>query len=208
VRKRCDASGALLVVDEIQTGLGRLGVHWASAAEGVTPDVLLSGKILGGGVLPVAAALATAEVFETFNRDPLLHSSTFAGNPLAATAVLATLAAIEEEDVVPRARRLGDQLLPAIRAAVENGCGHLVREVRGRGLLIGIEFATPAAAMEMMTALLRRRVITSYSLNASHVLRLTPPALLTPSDVDWLLSAIEGAARELGARHSLRDHPR
>jgi putrescine aminotransferase len=201
VRECCDAHGALLVVDEIQTGLGRLGHRWACDAEGVVPDILLTGKILGGGVVPVGAALATTAVYEPFNRDPLLHSSTFGGNPVAAAAVRATLAVIEEEDVVARARELGDRLLPAVRALADRACGGLIGDVRGRGLLIGVEFDTPSAALDMMTALLRRHVITSYTLNANHVLRLTPPVLLGESDVDWLLDAFAGAAGELGRRH-------
>src|SRR5262249_30366362 len=87
VREACDAAGALLVVDEISTGMGRLGSWWGVDSDGVSPDILLAGKALGGGVVPVSAVVATAAVYEPLNRDPLLHTSTFGGNPLAASAV-------------------------------------------------------------------------------------------------------------------------
>ena len=109
VRRQCTAAGALLVLDEIQTGLGRLGAMWGADLEGVRPDVLLTGKVLGGGVMPVGGVVATAEVFAPLDADPLLHSSTFAGSPLAAAAVTATLAVLREEGVVERVRELGPQ---------------------------------------------------------------------------------------------------
>lgn len=201
-RAACDRHGALLIIDEIQTGLGRLGSMWGCEPEGVAPDILLSGKVLGGGVMPVGAAVTTAALFEPFNRDPLLHSSTFGGNPLAAAAVTATLAVITQDRLVDAARRLGDQLLSELRGVFTGPRAALLSDIRGRGLLLGLEFVHASAAMDMLAALLRRRVIVSYSLNAKHVLRLTPPALLEPSDVVWLLDAVRGAADELLTRRS------
>ncbi|WP_378730154.1 aspartate aminotransferase family protein [Nocardia brasiliensis] len=198
VRERCDAHGALLIVDEIQTGLGRLGREWGCSFEDVSPDILLSGKILGGGIYPVGAALATSRVHRPFDRVPFLHTSTFGGNPAAAAAIRAALAVIDDEHLVTRSAELGELLLPQVRELVFAGCPQVVREVRGRGLLIGIEFVGAGAALNMMREMLRRRVITSYSLNADQVLRLTPPALLSASDVDWLLSAVQAAALEIG----------
>jgi len=201
VRDRCTAAGSLLVLDEIQSGLGRLGSWWGADAEGVRPDILLSGKILSGGVVPVGAVVATDDVFAPLDADPLLHSSTFAGNPLAAAAVSATLAALRDEGLVERAGMLGQRVLDLTRAAVSL-CPHLVRDVRGRGLLVGIEFHDAALATEFLIALLDRRVIPSYSLNSHSVLRLTPPAVLDEADLDWLAEALEGSARELGRQHT------
>jgi len=199
-RELCDRHGAMLVADEVQTGLGRLGAWWGCAAEGITPDILLAGKALGGGVLPVGAMLTSSRWYEPFNRDPLLHSSTFAGNPLAAMAVTATLAVIEGEGLVERARDLGERLLARIREIVEYRCPDAVVEVRGRGLLIGVEFAKASTAADLMTELLRRKVLTSFPLNTHTVLRFTPPAVLTERDVDWLLGAFDEAADTVGRR--------
>jgi putrescine aminotransferase len=200
VAHACRAGDAMLILDEIQTGLGRLGAWWGADIEGITPDVLLSGKILGGGVMPVGGVIATAEAFAPLNDDPMLHSSTFAGSPLAAAAVTATIHVILEEGLVERSATLGATVLGLAREAVMTHCPQAVREVRGRGLLTGIDFVSDEAATEFMMGLLDRRVIPSYSLNSHHVLRLTPPALLDQADLDWLAGALDGAARELGGR--------
>ncbi|MEA2687332.1 MAG: putrescine aminotransferase [Actinomycetota bacterium] len=199
VRDACTRTGAMLVLDEIQSGLGRLGTWWGADAEAVSPDVLLTGKILGGGVMPVGGVVATAAAFAPLNEDPLLHSSTFAGSPLAAAAVTATLGVIQDENLVERSAHLGRVVLGLVRSVVAYHCPDLVREVRGRGLLVGIEFLSSDLATEFMMGLVERRVIPSYSLNCHRVLRLTPPAILDDDDLDWLAAALTGAARELAS---------
>lgn len=197
VRERCTAAGALLILDEIQSGLGRLGAWWGADLEGVCPDLLLVGKVLGGGVMPVGAVVATAAAFSRLNADPLLHSSTFAGSPVAAAAAAATIGVLHDEGLVARAAELGPEVAQRVSDAVNLHCPWLVREVRGRGLLVGIDFVASDIATEFMLALLDRGVIPSYSLNAHHVLRLTPPATLSPADLDWLAEALDGAAAEI-----------
>jgi putrescine aminotransferase len=197
VREACTAAGAVLVLDEIQSGLGRLGAWWGADLAGVVPDVLLCGKILGGGVMPVGGVVATAAMYAPLNADPLLHSSTFAGSPLAASAVSATIAAIASEGLLDRARTLGDAVHDLAAEAVATHCPHLVTEVRGQGLLIGVEFVTSEAATEFLIGLLEQHVIPSYSLNSSNVLRLTPPAILDAADLDWLAHALAAAARHV-----------
>jgi putrescine aminotransferase len=197
VRRLCTAAGATMVLDEIQTGLGRLGAWWGADLEDVRPDVLLTGKVLGGGVMPVGGVVATAEVFAPLDADPLLHSSTFAGSPLAAAAVTATLGVIRDEGVVERTRELGPRVLELARAAVATHCPDHVREVRGQGLLVGVDCVSAEVATELMVGLLDARVIPSYSLNSSNVLRLTPPALLDEADLRWLEDALDAAARHV-----------
>jgi putrescine aminotransferase len=197
----CARFDALFVLDEIQTGFGRLGSWWGADLEDVVPDVLLSGKGLGGGVMPVAATIATAEAFGVLDRDPYLHTSTFSGNPLAMAAVCGAIAAIEQDDLVARAAMLGAQLLPEVRRVVVEALGELVREVRGVGLLIGIEFTDPALAGELLIELVQHRVIANHSLNSHSVLRLTPPAILTETEVQILFSALSQAARATAAHY-------
>lgn len=198
VRALCDAAGSVLVLDEIQSGLGRLGAWWGADLAGVRPDLVLAGKVLGGGVMPIGAVLATNALYAPLDADPLLHSSTFAGSPLATAAVSATIETLQVEGLVERARWLGPQVTDLVRAAVDRHCPHLVREVRGAGLLVGVDMVTAEAATELMIGLLEERVIPSYSLNASHVLRLTPPAVLTGGDLAWLGRALEAAAAHVG----------
>lgn len=194
----CREHGALLVVDEIQTGLGRLGTWWGVDAEGVRPDVLLVGKGLSGGVVPVAAMVATAEAYAPFGRDPYLHTSTFGGSPLACAAALAAVRTIEAEDLVGQAARLGERLLRELRARMHRWDG-LVSDVRGRGLLIGLEFHRQEDVGQAVLELLDREVLINHSLNASTVLRLTPPAVLTDAEVELFLTLLDDA---LSAVHS------
>ncbi|MFF2806602.1 aspartate aminotransferase family protein [Streptomyces sp. NPDC058000] len=197
VREVCEEFHALLVMDEIQSGLGRLGSWWGCDEEGVCPDVLTTGKVLSGGVVPVAATLATAEVYEVLNRDPLFHSSTYGGNPLATVAAATTIEVLRRDRLVEQARGLGSQLLPQITGALAAAGPHAIREVRGRGLLIGIEFTSEALAGLFLTHMLRERVLTSYTLNASRVIRLTPPAILESDHICWLLRSLERSAAAL-----------
>ncbi|MGW5851294.1 aspartate aminotransferase family protein [Streptomyces sp. NPDC055254] len=201
VQELCRTYDALFVLDEIQTGLGRLGTWWGADAEGVTPDVLLAGKALGGGILPVSAVIATPKAFAAFDKDPYLHTSTFSGTPLAMAAVRGALAAIEEDGLVDRARDLGAEMLTTIRNIAQRHFGPVVREVRGRGLLIGIEFAIPGPAGDLLIELISQGVVANHSLNSHLVIRLTPPAVLSAADASFLYEAFDRACRAQAARY-------
>ncbi len=202
VRAACTAAGALLVVDEVLTGFGRTGHDWACAREDVTPDILVAGKGLGGGVMPVGAAIATPEAFAPLNRDPFLHSSTFGGSPLASAAVAATVGVMREERVAERAAQLGPRVQEVVERALDETCPHLVREVRGAGLLVGVEMVDAGAAGELIVELMRRRVIVSPSLNGGEVVRLTPPVTLGEPELDLLAGAFAAAGAVVAQRHS------
>jgi len=205
VADACRAHGALLVLDEIATGLGRVGAWWACEQEGVIPDMLLVGKALGGGVVPVGAVLASAAAFAPFDRDPFIHSATFAGAPLVLAGVRATLEALVEEDVPPRAAQLGRRLVAELRVALASPLeAGLVQEVRGRGLLVGIELASPALAGEFEYELVRRRVIPNHCLNHHSTVRFTPPVGLDDEQIAWLLEAAASSGAALLARRRAR----
>ncbi|WP_432093033.1 aspartate aminotransferase family protein [Streptomyces sp. bgisy100] len=203
VEQLCRRTGAFLVVDEVMTGLGRLGTWWGADREEVTPDVLLVGKALSGGVVPVAAAIATDEAFAAFDRDPFLHTSTFSAAPVAMAAARASIEVIEEEGLVGRAQRSGARILALLTDILTTHCPHLVREVRGRGLLIAVEFRDAGLVGEFILDLLDHGVVVNHSLNAHAVARFTPPAILTEGDLERLATAVEAAARALGARAPL-----
>lgn len=202
VAAACADYGALLVVDEIQTGLGRLGSWFAVDREGVVPDILLVGKGLSGGIVPVAAMVTSEEIYAPFGRDPFLHSSTFGASPLACAAALATIETMKAEDTPGTAALLGLRLLDLVHKA----CApypDLVAEVRGRGLLIGIEFRTEQAVGEMVLEMIEHGVLVNHSLNASRVLRFTPPARLAESEVELfdaaLIESLDHVATRVGA---------
>ncbi|WP_037868138.1 aspartate aminotransferase family protein [Streptomyces sp. NRRL S-813] len=200
VGRLCRTHGAFLIVDEIQTGLGRLGSWWGVDTENVRPDVLLVGKGLSGGVVPVAAMVATDEAYAPFSRDPYLHTSTFAASPLACAAALAAVEAMDREDVPGRARTLGIRLLHGVRTACTPYTGGLVRDLRGRGLLIGLEFGVEQAVGELILELVGRGVLVNHSLNAGRVLRLTPPAVVTDEELRLFLTALSEALHAVATR--------
>ena len=197
VRALCDRYGALFVLDEIQSGMGRMGVWWGADREDVTPDIMLVGKGLSGGIVPVSAMVATPEAFRAFNKDPFIHTSTFSGAPIAMAAVRAAIEAIEMDGLVQRSARIGATLLTRMRDIVRRRCSGLVKEVRGIGLLIGVELETPGLAGALLAELVSRHLIVNYSFNASAVVRFTPPAVMSDSDVEFLLAAFDGACAEL-----------
>lgn len=201
VRALCDQHGGLMVLDEIQTGMGRVGTWWGADREGVTPDVMLVGKGLSGGIVPVSAMVATPAAFRAFAKDPFIHTSTFSGAPIAMAAARAAVEAVEADGLVERAATIGATLLARMREVVERRCPHLVVDVRGVGLLIGVELAGPGLAGALLSEVVDRHLIVNYSLNASSVLRFTPPAVMDDDDVDFLLSAFDGACAELSARY-------
>jgi len=200
VERLCREYDAFFVLDEVQTGLGRLGRWWGADREGVTPDVLLVGKALSGGVIPVAAALATSAAYAPFSRDPFLHTSTFSAAPVAMAAAAAAVHAIDSEGLVERARDLGDDLLAQLRGGLLDRYPELVVDVRGVGLLIGVELCDEHVAGALVLELLDRGVLVNHSLNAHRVIRLTPPAVLTDADRAWLLEAFAGATDAVAGR--------
>ncbi|MFJ2094962.1 aspartate aminotransferase family protein [Streptomyces sp. NPDC087901] len=195
VQELCRSYGAFFVLDEVQTGLGRLGTWWGADRVGVTPDALLVGKGLSGGVVPVSAVVATPDAFSVFDRDPYLHTSTFSGAPLAMAAARGALAALHEDDLVERSRVLGEELLPRLTEIARSHFGETVREVRGRGLLLGFEFDRPGVAGDLLIELVEQGVVANHSLNSDFVLRLTPPAVLNRSETDFLYEAFDRACR-------------
>jgi putrescine aminotransferase len=200
VAELCRTYGALLVVDEIQTGMGRLGTWWGVDAEDVRPDIMLVGKGLSGGVVPIAAMVATGEAYEPFGSDPYLHTSTFGASPIACAAALATVTAMEREDTVARAAALGARVLNGVREICAPYRGGLVCDVRGRGLLIGIEFAREQAVGDLLLEMIARGVLVNHSLNATRVLRLTPPAVVDDPALELFLTTFAEGLRATAAR--------
>jgi putrescine aminotransferase len=201
VRTLCTEYGALLVADEIQTGLGRLGAWWGVDREGVRPDILLSGKGLGGGVMPASAAITSDELFATLDRDPLLHTGTFSAVPIAMAAVYGSIRAIQQDDLIEKAATLGERIRSEIADIVDRHLGHHECDVRGVGLLIGVDIASPGLVGELLVDLISNNVVANLSLNSDRVLRLTPPAILTPAETDFLLDRFERAVKTTASRN-------
>ena len=157
--------------------------------DGVVPDILTLAKALGGGVMPIAATLSTVAVWEKiFGKNPLLHTSTFGGNPLACAAGLAALDVIQEENLAAKAHERGEQLLAGLRK-VQKTLPNALCEVRGRGLMIGAEFAVKDLAELTINFMAGRGVIAAYTLNNPKVIRFEPPLTVTAEQIDIAVEA-------------------
>ncbi|MDJ1130770.1 aspartate aminotransferase family protein [Streptomyces iconiensis] len=182
------AHGAFVIADEIQTGLRRCGPRLVSTEAGTAPDAVLLGKALGGGVQPVSAVVATPELYAPLSADPFAHTTTFSGHPLGAAAGVAALAAVEE--LAPRGERLAEVFGSGLARLAEHHAG-LVTQVRGRGLLWGMEFATPAVVGDVLMELGRRGLVVSPCLGRPEVLRLLPPLVATDEDAEEALAVLD-----------------
>jgi ornithine--oxo-acid transaminase len=190
LRRICDAHGVLLILDEVQSGLGRTGVWFAFQHEGIRPDGLILGKALGGGVLPVSAFVGRHELMDVFT--PGSHGSTFGGNPLAAAVGLEALHVIRDEQLVERSRVLGTHMLARLHA-IESPA---LKDVRGRGLWAGAEIDPAVAdAREACERLLAKGVLSKETHGT--VVRLAPPLVIAPEDLDWALDRFEDVLHEL-----------
>jgi ornithine--oxo-acid transaminase len=177
----CAHHNILLIADEIQTGLGRTGKLFASEHEGVRPDVMIIGKALSGGFYPVSAVLTDKEVLGLFK--PGDHGSTFGGNPLGSAIARAALQVIVEESLVERSRELGAYF----KGRLERIESDVIKEVRGKGLFIGVELNVPARSY---CEALRDRGILCKETHKT-VIRFAPPLVITKEEIDWALGHIE-----------------
>jgi acetylornithine aminotransferase len=193
LREICDAHGWLLMLDEVQSGIGRTGTWFAFQHSGVKPDVMTLAKGLGNGV-PIGACLAAGTAARLFG--PGNHGSTFGGNPLACAAALATLRIIEDEGLMRNAVELGDRIRAELGARLGNQRG--VREIRGQGLMIGIELAHPCG--ELVQQALERGLL--INVTADTVVRLLPPLNFTREQADTLVAMLSALILEFLARQT------
>ncbi len=193
VREMCTRHGIMLIVDEVQTGLGRTGAWFAFQHEHIRPDGLILGKALGGGVLPVSALVGSEELMGVFT--PGSHGSTFGGNPLAAAVGLVALRVMEDEGLVERCRLLGEHMMGRLKAMDLPA----IKAVRGMGLLAGIELDPHYGNARTACEMLVERGVLSKETHET-VIRLAPPLVIAKEDLDWALDriadVIEGLDRQ------------
>jgi acetylornithine/N-succinyldiaminopimelate aminotransferase len=183
LRELCDKHGILLLLDEIQTGMGRTGKLFAYEHEGIVPDVALLAKGLGGG-MPIGAILATERAAQALV--PGTHGSTFGGNPLACAAAIATLETILEDNIiVPAVEQLGEYFLTGLNRLKQKY--PFIREVRGRGLLVGMELDGPGK--DIVTACIKEGLLINCTMDT--VLRFMPPLIIAEEEIDQLIKTLD-----------------
>ncbi len=208
VREICDKWHILFIADEVQTGMGRTGKLWGMDNWGVAPDIMTMGKALGGAVIPIGNFIATAEVFEAFFENPYIHSTTFGGNPMATSAAIGALHATLEEDIPGQAAEKGAYLKGKLTELAEQ-YDDLFAEVRGMGVIIGMEFRDADIGYAVSQGLFSRGVLIGGTLFNSLTLRMQPPAIITYEEMDTVLSRLGdtlAAVRELAAHGELIAH--
>jgi putrescine aminotransferase len=195
-RELCTQYGALLIVDEIQTGMGRTGKLWGVDHWSVTPDIMCLGKSIGGGVMPLSAFISTPAIWEVMIPNPIIHSTTFGGNPLACAAGLAAIQVTLEEDLPGQAAKKGDFLLREL-ACLQQKYPQVLKEAHGKGLLIGMEFPAQEIGWQVASGLFKRGVLVAGTYSKAQVIRIEP-ALAIPMDLlKEMLNRLEDTFREV-----------
>ncbi|ANM06178.1 ornithine--oxo-acid transaminase [Rhizobium phaseoli] len=184
IRELCTTNNVTLILDEIQTGLGRTGKLLAEEHEGIEADVTLIGKALSGGFYPVSAVLSNSEVLGVLK--PGQHGSTFGGNPLACAVARTALKVLTEEGMIENAAAMGDYFLEGLKSMRSN----IVRDVRGRGLMMAVELEPEAGGARQYCHALKERGLLAKDTH-DHTIRLAPPLIISREQVDWAVSQIE-----------------
>lgn len=190
VREICDRYGLVLILDEVQTGLGRTGRMFACQWWDVAPDIMCLAKALGGGIEPLGAFVGTPVVWDAlFGENPTLHTTTLV-SAVACRAGIATIEVLLEEDLPARAERLGNHLLQRL-TEVKNRHPNTLVEVRGRGLLVGVELSHKDVGLLVIGGLANRGVIVAYTFNNPRVIRFEPPLIIAEDQLDKAVDAFD-----------------
>jgi putrescine aminotransferase len=195
-RELCTRYGALLIVDEIQTGMGRTGKLWGVDHWGVVPDIMCLGKSIGGGVMPLSAFIANPTVWEVMIPNPIIHSTTFGGNPLACAAGLAAIQVTLEEDLPGQAATKGEFLLREL-AGLQRKYPQVLAEAHGKGLLIGMEFLEQEIGWKVAAGLFKRGVLVAGTYSKAQVIRIEPALGIPMALLQEMLNRLEDTFKEV-----------
>lgn len=190
VRELCDEYDAVLIFDEVQTGMGRTGKMFAAELFEVEPDIICLAKALGGGVMPIGAIVAKEKVFKNWFDNPFVHTTTFGGNPLACAAALATIDVLIEEKLPERAAEVGEYFLKGLKEAAK-GQEDKVQEIRGVGLMIGVEFHSDEIGYEVSKGMFSNGILVAGTLVNSKTIRIEPPLTISYGDVDKVVETFK-----------------
>src|SRR5665213_1105097 len=193
-RELCDKYGAMLIFDEIQSGMGRTGKMFACEHDGVAPDLMALGKGFGGGIMPIGACVGTAKTWERYIDNPFLHTTTFGGNPPACAAAIATINVLLDEDLPRQAGEKGSYMLKQLNALAKKH-PKILKLARGRGLMLGMEFTDNDLGYEVAKELFGRNILISGTYINARVLRLEPALTISRAQLDHFLNALEDSLK-------------
>jgi putrescine aminotransferase len=198
-RELCTSYGALLIADEIQTGMGRTGKMWGVDHWDVVPDIMCLGKSIGGGVMPLSAFIASAKIWEVMIPNPIIHSTTFGGNPLACAAGLAAIQVTLEEDLPGQAAAKGEFLLRELDC-LQQKYPAVLQEAHGKGLLIGMEFPAQEIGWKVASGLFKRGVLVAGTYSKAQVIRIEPALGISMDLLVEMLNRLEDTFKEVVRR--------
>jgi putrescine aminotransferase len=195
-RELCTRYGALLIADEIQTGMGRTGKLWGVDHWDVVPDIMCLGKSIGGGVMPLSAFISTAKIWEVMIPNPIIHSTTFGGNPLACAAGLAAIQVTLEEDLPGQAANKGAFLLRELEC-LRQKYPQVLKEAHGKGLLLGMEFPAQEIGWKVASGLFKRGVLVAGTYSKAQVIRIEPALGIPMELLQEMLNRLEDTFKEI-----------
>lgn len=203
LREICDRYGVFLILDEIQTGMGRTGTLWACEGYDVVPDILVFGKAFGGGVMPITGIIARPHLWiDELKENPwILGSPTFGGNPLACAAAIATIKFMIENDIPAQIAQKGEYIIDKLKGLQQRH--PVLVDVRGKGLLIGLEYPTPEIGWAVTKGLFKRGVMTGGTLNNAKVNRIEPPGIISYETIDKIIARLDETLTEVAEEFSL-----
>jgi putrescine aminotransferase len=197
-RELCDRFGALLIADEIQTGMGRTGKLWGVDHSDVAPDIMCVGKSIGGGVMPLAAFISTPKIWEVLVPNPVIHSTTFGGNPIACAAGIAAIDVTLDQDLPGQAAAKGQLMLKGLKD-LQTRFPNVLTTVRGKGLLIGLEFPSDPIGYAFAAGLFRRGVLVAGTYSKARTIRIEPALDIPMTLLNDVLSRVEETLVEIGS---------
>lgn len=195
-RELCDQYESVLIFDEVQSGMGRTGKWWACQHNNVVPDLMAIGKAFGGGVMPAGACVGNDKVWSKYVNDPFLFTTTFGGNPLAMASAIATVDVIVKEDLLTNTTIRGEQFVKGLLEC-QSFYPHIVKEIRGRGLMLGIEFQTNEQGIEFSKKMLENGVLVAGTLSYAKTIRIEPSLTIKEEDVVFVLDRMKKVLSEI-----------
>ncbi len=197
LRQICDKYEVLLIADEVQTGFGRTGKIFGVDHWGVTPDIMCFGKALGGGVIAMSGFFSTAKIWKCLEPNPFMHTTTTGGNPVACAAALAQITVLLEEGLADQAAEKGEYIKKKVLELKEK-YPHIIKGIRGRGLLLGMEFPNDEIGYKVASGLFSRNVLTAGTLNNAETVRLEPALNIPYELIDEMLKRLEETFESFG----------
>jgi len=197
VREICSRHGILLICDEVQTGLGRTGALWGVDHWNVEPDIMMTAKSLGGGVMPIGCFMGNGEIWKSFEEpNPFIHTTTTGGNPMACAAAIATIQVMIRDNLPRRAAELGDYFIGELNKLTEQ-FPNVYEKITGKGLLIGQHFKNDEVGYKVAAGLFRRKVLVAGTLINAKAIRFEPPLVVSREEIDEVLNRLQDTLKSV-----------